>query len=65
MEFSDTNKLDNIEEVLLLLNSVWVKVDKYRDTTFIAVIPREIKNELQDTHNELCLFPNKMRTYNA
>ncbi len=72
MEFSDPNKLDSLEEdikdlkeVWLCLNSIWSKMEKYRDMPFVAVIPDRIKNELQETLNEMGLLPNKLRQYEA
>jgi dynein heavy chain 1, cytosolic len=72
MEFSDPNKLDSMEEeiknykdVWMSLNAVWSKLEKHRDTPFIAVIPEKLKNEMQEALNELALFPNKLRQYEA
>jgi dynein heavy chain 1 len=72
MEFSDPNKLDNIEddikdlkEVWTSLNAVWSKIERHGETPFAAVIPEKLKVELQEALNELGLFPNKARTYEA
>jgi len=72
MEVSDPAKLDPIEEdirdlreVWSSLNVVWIKLDKNRETPFIAVIPDKLKAELQDALNEIALFPNKLRQYEA
>ncbi len=72
MEFSDPNKLNDLEddikdlkEVWVSLNNIWNKMEKHRDTPFIAVIPEKIKNELQEAINEMTLLPNKLRQYEA
>jgi dynein heavy chain 1 len=72
MEFSDPNKLDPIEEdikdlkeVWTSLNVVWTKIEKFRDTPFIAIIPDKIKIELNNAIEEMNLFPNKLRGYEA
>ena len=72
MEFSDPSKLDSFEEdindlreVWTQLNKVWSKLEKYRDTPFIAIIPDKIKQEIADALNELNMFPNKLRQYEA
>ena len=72
MEFSDPNKLDNLEEdindlreVWSSLNTVWSKIEAHKDTPFIAVIPEKLKKELDEGLNQLVLLPPKMRTYEA
>ena len=72
MEFSDPNKLDSLEEdindlreVWSSLNVIWAKIEAYKDTPFIAVIPEKIKKELDEGLNQLVLLPPKMRTYDA
>jgi dynein heavy chain 1 len=72
MEFSDPNKLDNLEEdikdlqeVWGSLNIIWAKIEAHKDTPFIAVIPDKIKRELDDGLNQMVLLPPKMRTYDA
>ena len=72
MEFSDPNKLDNLEEdikdlqeVWGSLNIIWSKIEAHKDTPFIAVIPDKIKRELDDGLNQMVLLPPKMRTYDA
>lgn len=72
MEFSDPNKLDSLEEdirdlkeVWSSLNIIWSKMEKYRDTPFVAIIPDRIKNELQECLTEMSVLPNKLRQYEA
>lgn len=72
LDFSDPNRLDTIEEdindlkeVWQALNKVWTRVDKYRETPFIAIIPEKVRLELTEAGNELNNFPNKLRQYES
>lgn len=72
LEFSDPSRLDSVDEdirdlkeVWTALAKVWSKLDKYRETPFIAVIPEKVKADINEAANELNLFPNKLRQYEA
>ena len=72
MDFSDPNKLDGLEEDIKDLQEVWgalntifAKIDAYKDTPFNGVIPERIKRDLDEALNQMNLLPSKMRTYEA
>lgn len=57
--------IKDLKEIWSSLNAIWVKIDAFKDTPFIAVIPEKIKRELDEGINQMTLLPSKMRSYDA
>lgn len=70
MGWGDKEKLDSIEDEIKGLKEVWTEliwvwssIEQFGETNFTAVVPKKIKDFLDQASQQLAELPARMRTY--